>query len=388
MFEYFDNIYPWNLAVLAALDLGAVASDVDLACRPLRKFTGADDPGASAAWSQNWSAIGDRMKLQARRDEAAGHLRSAGHKSLRGALYKLMAERIVRPSNPWKLDLYRDAIALFRRGTEMRGDAAEFVEIPHQGGALPSIFVKPRTKPPYPCIIHFNGFDWIKEFSYLSFAEEYAQRGIASLFCDQAGSGGALRLHKLPARIESEQSATTCVDYLERRGDVDPARIGIQGLSLGGYYVPRAAAFEKRLACCVVLGAFFDGSQVMQRITQQKDYARSVPDLDEQMMWVTGADSIENAAKFVTRLTLKGVAEKITCPLLVVHGANDRQVSVEHAQQTYNAAINSRDRKLIILCADDGGIEHCSIDNGPLSREIMSDWIAKVLHAEPQRPNA
>ena len=69
MFEYFDNIYPWNLAVLAALDLGAVASDVDLACRPLRKFTGADDPGASAAWSQNWSAIGDRMKLQARREE-------------------------------------------------------------------------------------------------------------------------------------------------------------------------------------------------------------------------------------------------------------------------------------------------------------------------------
>jgi fermentation-respiration switch protein FrsA (DUF1100 family) len=74
--------------------------------------------------------------------------------------------------------------------------------------------------------------------------------------------------------------------------------------------------------------------------------------------------------------------------LLIVHGANDRQVSVDHAQQTYDAAINSRDRKLIILGADDGGIEHCSIDNGPLSREIMSDWIAEVLHAEPQRPNA
>lgn len=106
------------------------------------------------------------------------------------------------------------------------------------------------------------------------------------------------------------------------------------------------------------------------------------------MIWVTGADSIENAMNFVARITLKGVAEKITCPLLIVHGVDDCQVSVEHARQTYDAAINSRDRKLIVLGADDGGVEHCSTDNGPLNRETVCDWIAGVLHAEPQRPTA
>ena len=62
MFEYFENSYPWNLAIVTALDMGAVASDVDIACRPLRNFRGADAPGASAAWAQNWSAIGDRLR--------------------------------------------------------------------------------------------------------------------------------------------------------------------------------------------------------------------------------------------------------------------------------------------------------------------------------------
>jgi dienelactone hydrolase len=384
MFEYFENSYPWNLAIVTALDMGAVASDVDLACRPLRKFAGPDTPGASAAWAQNWSALGDRLKRQAARDEADEHLRSAGHKALRGALYKLIAERIVGPSNPWKLELYREGIAMFRRGVEMRGDDAEYVEVSYQGTTLPCIFVKPRAEPPYPCIIHFNGFDWIKEFNYLNLAEEYARRGIASLFCDQPGSGGALRLRKLAARIESEESASACVDYLETRDDVDRARIGIQGVSLGGYYAPRAAAFEKRLACCVALGAFYDAIEVTQRRAKEGEhYASSVPDLNEQLMWVTGANSMEGVMNFLARVTLKGVADKITCPLLVTHGGHDRQIPVEHAQKTYDAAVNSPSRKLVVLGPEDGGIEHCSIDNGPLIREIACDWIADTLRAEP-----
>jgi dienelactone hydrolase len=303
---------------------------------------------------------------------------------LRGALYKLIAERIVRPSNPWKMELYLEATAMFRRGVEMRGDRAEYVEVPYQGTTLPCILVKPGTKPPYPCVIHFNGFDWIKEFNYLNLAEEYARRGIASLFCDQPGSGGALRMQKLPARIESEESASACVDYLQTRDDIDGSRIGIQGVSLGGYYAPRAAAFEKRLAGCVALGAFYDAIEVTQRRAKEGERsASSVPDLNEQMMWVTGADSMEGVMNFLARITLKGVADKITCPLLVTHGGADRQIPVEHAQKTYDAAINSPNRKLVVLGAEDGGVEHCSIDNGPLIREIASDWIAEVLHAEP-----
>jgi len=96
MFEYFENNYPWNLAVVTALGMGAVASDVDTACRPLRAVADGDVGRSSAAWADAWSSLAERLRRQARRDESEHHRRSAGEKYLRGALYLLMAERALR----------------------------------------------------------------------------------------------------------------------------------------------------------------------------------------------------------------------------------------------------------------------------------------------------
>ena len=384
MLEYFEENYPWNLAVVTALSMGAVASDVDAACRPLRALRGADTAAASRAWADAWTALGDRLRRQAAADERDRHPISAGEKRLRGALYYLIAERVLRSSDPRKLELYRLGIEMFRRGVALRGARAELVDVPYRGGSLPCVFLRAAERGP--CVIHFNGFDWIKEFTYLGLAEAYRRRGISSLFCDQPGSGGALRLSGLPAEVESEHAAGACVDYLQTRSDVDPRRIGIQGLSLGGYYAPRAAAFEKRLACCAVSGAFWDAMEVVQkRAAEGARYAGSVPDIDDQLKWVVGTDSMDDVRRWLARVTLRDVAERITCPLLVVHGGMDRQIPVDHAQKTYDAARNSPNRRVVVLGPDDGGVEHCSIDNQPLVVEICADWIADVLGAEPIR---
>jgi fermentation-respiration switch protein FrsA (DUF1100 family) len=384
VFEYFENNYPWNLATVTALAMGAVASDLDSVCRPLRAIAETDANAGTEAWAQAWSSLGWRLDRQARRDEAQNHLRSAGRKYLRGALYHLMAERPVRPSDPNKLELYREGIRMFRRGIELGGRPAEFVEIPYGGSSIPAIHVPARAHGPAPCIIQFNGFDWIKEFNYLITGEEWAERGIANLYVDQPGSGGALRLNRMAAEIESEKPAAACVDYLETRRDVDPRRIGICAASLGGYYAPRAAAFEKRLQCCVAQGAFFDAGEVAEmRARRGASYAQSVPHLEEQMMWVLGCDSMAAVAEKLRRITLKGVADKITCPLLIVHGGNDRQIPIDHGQKTYDAAINRRSRKLVVLGPEDGGVEHCSIDNVPLAVELIGDWIADTLGVSP-----
>ena len=81
---------------------------------------------------------------------------------------------------------------------------------------------------------------------------------------DCPGSGEALRFQDLKARIETEDWATACVDYLETRNDVDADRIGLAGWSLGGYYCPRAAAFEKRLKFVAVWGANHNWGEVQK----------------------------------------------------------------------------------------------------------------------------
>jgi fermentation-respiration switch protein FrsA (DUF1100 family) len=101
-------------------------------------------------------------------------------------------------------------------------------------------------------------------------------------------------------------------------------------------------------------------------------------------MWVFGKDTVEEAAQVAKQLTLEGVAEKITCPLLVVHGENDRQVPVRQAQKTIEAAVNSPNRKLKVFTFDEGGAEHCQADNNSMAVDCMGDWVAEILGGDPK----
>ena len=87
--------------------------------------------------------------------------------------------------------------------------------------------------------------------------------------------------------------------------------------------------------------------------------APSVPDVVSHGMWVTGQKTPEAALEVTRKMTLQGIVEKITCPLLVAHGENDRQVPLWMATKTYEEAINSPNRKLKIFTLEEGGAEHC-----------------------------
>ena len=108
-----------------------------------------------------------------------------------------------------------------------------------------------------------------------------------------------------------------------------------------------------------------------------------MPGYAEHVNWVFGCDTIEETLKVVSQMTLEGVADKITCPLLIVHGENDRQVPLWHAERTYEAAVNSPGRELKICRLADGAAEHCGADNGPLIVDYMTDWVARKLGGNP-----
>ena len=114
-------------------------------------------------------------------------------------------------------------------------------------------------------LVQVNGLDSTKEMKYrVGLPAWLAQRGVSSLVVDQPGTGEALRLHGMTARYDSEHWASRIVDWLETRDDVDPQRIGLEGVSLGGYYCPRAVAFEPRFACGVAWGANHDWREVQK----------------------------------------------------------------------------------------------------------------------------
>lgn len=385
MFEYFPNNYTWSLAVMSALNRGGQISEIDEACRPLREAAGikalGGDQNAQRAWFESWMKLAERIEALGQVDELAQHGLSAGRKYLRAGIYYLLAERMPSHKDPRRLDAYKRGVAVYNKGLMLRQEPVEFVDIPFGQHRLPAIFMKVPGKGKAPCIVHFDGLDVTKEIIYAAIGEEFRRRGVSLLIVDHPGAGAALRLLGLPSGPETEVAAGASIDYLEGRSDVDPSRIGMMALSLGGYYAPRAAAFEKRFKCCVAWGAIYDyGQTVADRVGGHGE--PSVPGYVEHINWVFGKKTIEETMEVVKQMTLKGVVEKITCPLLVIHGENDRQVPLWHAEQTVAEAVNSPDAELKVNRLADGGAEHCGADNSTIVVDYMTDWVADRLRGD------
>jgi dipeptidyl aminopeptidase/acylaminoacyl peptidase len=71
--------------------------------------------------------------------------------------------------------------------------------------------------------------------------------------------------------------------------------------------------------------------------------------------------------------------EKIRMPFLVTHGAEDRQISVDYAHQSYDQLTNSSRRELKLFTPREGGVEHVGADNMTFGRHYIADWFAETL---------
>jgi len=264
--------------------------------------------------------------------------------------------------------------------------------VPFEGSELPAYFLKAQRPDgtPAPTVIMWNGLDSTKEHMYTSgWPQEMAQRGISTLMVDCPGSGEALRFLDLKSRVETEAWARDCVDHLETRSDVDSDGIGLVGWSLGGYYVPRAAAYEKRIKFIAVWGANHNWGEV-QRARLEREGENPVPHYWEHVLWVWGYDDLDTFIKASADVHLNGVVEQITCPFLITHGENDRQINVKYAHQSYDQAVNSPKRTLRVFTPEEGATEHVGLDHLPHVGAYTADWIEDTFAemAPTGRPTA
>ncbi|MFT3906214.1 MAG: alpha/beta hydrolase [Steroidobacteraceae bacterium] len=383
MFEPFAGNYVWNLSVNLTLMCGGNIGEVDRACRPIRDAAANGQDAGTAQFFDSWLAVAHQVLANARADEQAGRLLSAAQKYSRAATYLLTAERMQSRDYAPRWQAYRDGLAHFRKFVELGNENCEFVEIPYEGKAFTGLFIKAQSRDgrPAPCLVSCNGLDSMKEQIYLAGnAQAFARRGVSTLLIDQPGTGEALRLRQLTGRHDSEAWASAAVDVLMKRNDVDHKRIGMFGLSLGGYFAPRATAFEPRFKLCAVMGANHNWGE-MQKRRRLREGENPVPHYWDHVMWVFGKQSVEEFMAWAPNMDLNGVVEKIKVPFLVTHGEGDRQIPVEYAHQSYDQAVNSPKRELKIFTKDDFEVEHCGADNGTVARDFLADWIGETFAA-------
>lgn len=236
----------------------------------------------------------------------------------------------------------------------------EKISIPFPEADLAGLLSVPSGEEPVPVVFFLPGLDSTKEQRHGG-RGTLLRRGMAVLSLDGPGQGEIST--RLPIRHDYEVAVAAAIDALAGDPRIDTSRVGLVGASLGGYYACRAAAFEPRVTAAVANCGPYNWI----------DCWAELPDVTRgafrKYSW---SNSDEEAREKAKALDLTGVADKITQPLVVVHGMLDPLIGVDHAQRIADEAQNAT---LVTVDEATHGVSNLTYRFGPW----VDDWMASQL---------
>ncbi|HWO69235.1 MAG TPA: alpha/beta fold hydrolase [Actinomycetota bacterium] len=311
-------------------------------------------------WLDAWCETGDEHARLAREAEELGRTLTAGEAWVRAALCYHFAKFV------WMVDPARHreaadrAVRSLRQAHRLLDPTAERLEIPFEGATMVANLRRPAGPGPAPVVLLLPGLDSTKE-EFFWWEDVFLRRGMATLSLDGPGQGETG--YATTIRPDYEVAVAAVLDALEGRPDLDLSRVGAAGVSLGGYYAPRSAAFEPRIRAVAPIGGPYDFGDCWDRL----------PSITrETFAHHSGAADEEEARKRASALDLSGVAEGIRQPMLVVFGKLDRLIPWQHAERLAREAPNAE------LVMYEEGNHVCN--NIPYKyRPLVADWMAERL---------
>jgi hypothetical protein len=300
------------------------------------------DASDEYSWSREWRKTSERLRALAQQSELAGHSLSASQAYLRAATYlRAVLHRHPDPQDAEVPVLAQQQVENFAAYLRLSGLDASSVQMPYEDTTLPGYFFRSaRAKGRAPVLLVHQGRDaWAEDNLHIARAAN--ERGYHALLFDGPGMGKVLRLQKLPFRPDWERVITPVVDYLLERPDVDPERLALLGISMGGFLAPRAAALESRLKLVVANPGVYDWSRIYTGFLDAID-PRLVPlseadpaAFDQQIagimsqngllrwglvdsMWHHGVNTPSALLRDVARYRLAGLTQQIRAKVLVV----------------------------------------------------------------------
>ena len=312
-------------------------------------------------WCSAWSARAAHHEKVAQEAMAKKHFFTAGEAFQRAGVYYHFAAFLFVNDVPQMKVAHKKAIDCRNAALPYLTPPGERVAIPYEGGKLYGILRKPAgvTKPPV--MVMAVGLDSTKEETE-AYEAPFLARGIAILVFDGPGQGEAQ--YDLAIRGDYEAPVKAVIDFIGTRADLDSNRVGMWGVSLGGYYAPRAAAFDKRIKACIALGGPFNMGAAWD----------GLPDLTREAFRVRShAKTQEDGKKNAMTLSLEGVAGNITCPMFIVNGRRDRIIPPADAERL------AREVKgpVELMMIDDGN--HIANNRGYRWRSQSADWMKEKL---------
>ena len=313
-----------------------------------------------ADWLDAWCANGDMHAGLAEEAESLGRRRTAGEAWVRAALSYHFAKFV------WMLDETRrraaadQAVAAMVQAHRLLDPEAERLEIECDGVTMYGNLRRPAGADRPPLVLLIAGLDSTKE-EFFAAENIFLARGMATFSLDGPGQGETGYASTI--RPDFEAPVAAVLDVLGRRPDLDSRRVGMLGVSLGGYFAARAAAFEPRIRAVVISGGPYDYAALIRDrpAHSRATFARN-----------SGTSSPEETYAFAEKLSLAGVLHRLTQPMIVVFGKRDRLVPWPQAVQVAEEAPAAT-----LWMFDEGN--HVCMNMTYRWRPQSADWLAERL---------
>jgi pimeloyl-ACP methyl ester carboxylesterase len=311
-------------------------------------------------WLDAWTESAGEHRALADEAEVAGNRSTAGEAFVRAALSFHFAKFV------WTLDLGRHreatvhAIECIYAAHRHLDPEAERIEIPFEDTKLVGNLRRPGGETRPPLVLLIPGLDSTKE-EFFNWENVFLRRGLATLSLDGPGQGESGFVTHI--RAEYEQAVAAALDTFAGRRDLDLDRVGAVGVSLGGYYAPRAAAGEPRIRVVAGVSGPFNFGECWDGLP---------PLTRETFRHHSGAADDEEARRRALELDLGPVIDGLHQPALMVTGKLDRIIPWE---QTRRIAAEAPHARFVLY---EEGTHVCN--NVPYKyRPLVADWIRKEL---------
>jgi dienelactone hydrolase len=359
--------------------------------------------GDATSWVKEWRTLAERIQAIGDASLEAGHRVSARGAYLRAAVYYAASYVFVDGTDNADVqlaELFAAHRKCFGLHVSLLDPPAIPIAIPYEDGDLPGyLFIPADDGVARPTVILNNGSDAAMTFLWPGLGQPGLDRGYNAVIFDGPGQQSMLFQHGVPFRPDWEHVITPLVDLLSDRPEVDSSKIVLYGTSQGGYWVPRAAAFEHRLAAVVADPGVVDVStkwkdnipKEMVALLEAEDeagftagmqYARSKwsPAMQQEVAWRAKpyGEHPSDYATFTTveEYRLGDLVKNIKAPMMITDPEGE-QFWAGQSQQLYDALPGPK--VLVPFTKAEGADMHIEAMGRSLLEQRMYDWLDETL---------
>ena len=335
------------------------------------------EDGNPDSWADAFEQQAEILKKQAAVWLQRGNVKAAGETRLRAFSCYRSAWQFVVPGTRFN-DLFIHSQECFDLAMAELVLPSQRFNVPYAGGELPGHYYASENQNA-PTILIIGGADTCHEDRFLSQGRYYLDRGYSVALVDLPGQG-LVPNQGLYWEPETEHSMSAVVDALIEQFNVDPKKLVLLGMSLGGYFACRSAAYEHRFAAVIATPALYHPEELFIGVGNQ--LAKGMPESAagnnnfQVLFWKAG---VKNISEMIEKWEGYAVDPKlVTMPFMSVLGMQEGSVWKKQTQE-WSDGIKNDKKKLVMLDAETGADAHCQANNILRLVEEVDTWLKNVL---------